>query len=261
VTLFGDASAHTLRALATALRSGHLSVPLLSFALGRQAPNLSEAAAHALRTLSEDGIAPRHLALVLEQAAEALDAKRESARDVEFVWTGLEGDHAHARDTAVVVAQLFAQADRSVLVSSYAVYQGADVFAPLAARMAERPDLRVRLFLHVARGPGDTRDESELLRAFAAGFAKQWPWAHRPEVWYDPRTCALDAARRAAWHAKCVVVDDRQALVTSANFTEWAQQRNVEAGVLVRSAAFAVQLRQQFDALVQSRQVRRLPGY
>jgi phosphatidylserine/phosphatidylglycerophosphate/cardiolipin synthase-like enzyme len=49
--------------------------------------------------------------------------------------------------------------------------------------------------------------------------------------------------------------------VTSANFTEWAQQRNVEAGVLIRNAQFARQLRQQFEGLVQSRAVIEVPGF
>jgi phosphatidylserine/phosphatidylglycerophosphate/cardiolipin synthase-like enzyme len=56
-------------------------------------------------------------------------------------------------------------------------------------------------------------------------------------------------------------VDDRVSFVTSANFTEWAQQRNVEAGVLVRNPHFASQLRGQFDTLVQSKSVKRLPGW
>ena len=64
-------------------------------------------------------------------------------------------------------------------------------------------------------------------------FRDQWPWPSRarPEVFYDPRTLSIDQNQRATWHAKCVLVDDELALVTSANFTEWAHQRNVEAGV------------------------------
>jgi phosphatidylserine/phosphatidylglycerophosphate/cardiolipin synthase-like enzyme len=34
-------------------------------------------------------------------------------------------------------------------------------------------------------------------------------------------------------HAKCIVVDGRHALVTSANSTEAASQRTIEAGVLL----------------------------
>jgi phosphatidylserine/phosphatidylglycerophosphate/cardiolipin synthase-like enzyme len=57
------------------------------------------------------------------------------------------------------------------------------------------------------------------------------------------------------------LVDDELALVTSANFTEWAHQRNVEAGVLLRNRHFAGQLLQQFEGLIQAKQVRRLPGF
>lgn len=88
-----------------------------------------------------------------------------------------------------------------------------------------------------------TRGESELLRECADGSRTQWPGVRLPEVYYDPRTLSSDAATRAAWHAKCLLIDDKVALVTSANFTEWAHQRNVEAGVLVRSPHFTSQLR------------------
>jgi phosphatidylserine/phosphatidylglycerophosphate/cardiolipin synthase-like enzyme len=56
-------------------------------------------------------------------------------------------------------------------------------------------------------------------------------------------------------------VDDEVAFVTSANFTGWARERNVEAGVLVRNRHFSLQLRSQFDALVSGGIVRRLPRF
>ena len=53
------------------------------------------------------------------------------------------------------------------------------------------------------------------------------------------------------------VVDDMAAFVRSANFTEAAHERNIEAGVLVRDAGFARSLSGQFDRFVaQSRFVR-----
>jgi hypothetical protein len=48
-------------------------------------------------------------------------------------------------------------------------------------------------------------------------------------------------------------------LVTSANFTEAAHQRNIEAGILVESAAFTTAPRHQVEALIEQRIVRRLP--
>jgi phosphatidylserine/phosphatidylglycerophosphate/cardiolipin synthase-like enzyme len=49
--------------------------------------------------------------------------------------------------------------------------------------------------------------------------------------------------------------------VTSANFTEWAQDRNVEAGVVIRNQDVARQLRHQFESLIEAKLVRRLPGF
>jgi phosphatidylserine/phosphatidylglycerophosphate/cardiolipin synthase-like enzyme len=201
------------------------------------------------------------MALLLDVAADAAEARLHGAMSADLVWTGPEAPGTHSRDTAVVVEELFSNAQRLVLVSSFVVRQGDVVFKPLAARMAEVPGIRVRLFLHVPRGSNDTRDESELLREFAARFPEQWPWPERPEVYYDPRTVSTDRAVAATWHAKCVLVDDDLAFLSSANFTEWAHQRNVEAGVLLRDRQFAGQLFQQFEGLIQSKQVRRLPGF
>lgn len=148
-----------------------------------------------------------------------------------------------------------------MLVSSYAVQQGSAVFGSLASRMDQIRGLQVRLFLHVGRDWKDTREDSELLREFAASLGPEWPGGRRPKVYYDARTLSMDRTMRAAWHAKCVLVDDETAFVISANFTEWAHRRNMEARVLVRSPHLARQLRLQFDSLVQSKQVRRLPGF
>ena len=111
------------------------------------------------------------------------------------------------------------------------------------------------------RKPADTRLESGLLHACASDLASKWPGIRRPEVYYDPRSVSTDPDVRASWHAKCVLVDDEVAFVTSANFTEWAQDRNVEAGALIRSRHFALQLRIQMESLIHSQQVRRLPGF
>jgi phosphatidylserine/phosphatidylglycerophosphate/cardiolipin synthase-like enzyme len=121
--------------------------------------------------------------------------------------------------------------------------------------------LKVQLFVHVGRDRHDTRHDSEILREFATKLRAGWPGATRPTLYYDPRSLSDNPAEKATWHAKVVVVDEITSFVTSANFTEWAQQRNVEAGVLIHDAAFARQLCQQFEALVQSRAVIEVPGF
>ena len=57
-------------------------------------------------------------------------------------------------------------------------------------------------------------------------------------------------------HAKCIVVDGSTALVTSANFTDRGQTRNIEAGVLVRDRGFAERLASQWIGLIEAKLVR-----
>lgn len=209
--------------------------------------------------LSGQGMQSVHLALLVDAMAKAVEASL--AGGAELVWTGPESSVSHSRDTAIVVAELFRSATTSVLVSTFVVHQADTVFKALADRMAEVPGLRVQLFVHVGRGDRDSRHESEILREYATKLAAKWSGPVRPILYYDPRSLDMNPDNRATWHAKVVVIDDERALVTSANFTEWAQQRNVEAGVLIRNAQFARHLRQQFEGLVQSRAVLEVPEF
>ncbi len=192
-------------------------------------------------------------------AAEREQGQRVADR-VELVWTGPEGQGSRGRHTSVVVRELFASAERSVLVSTFAVYQGKQVFKPLAERMEQRPELRVRLFANVVRPQLDQTPDSQILREFVEDFRRtHWPGDRLPELYFDPRSLEQRSGERACLHAKCLVVDDRRSFVSSANFTEAAQERNIEAGVLIDDSAFAIALRTQFDALVATGALRRVP--
>jgi phosphatidylserine/phosphatidylglycerophosphate/cardiolipin synthase-like enzyme len=120
--------------------------------------------------------------------------------------------------------------------------------------MAERPAMRVRLFLDVRRHPTDTSLDSEVLCRFAQRFRTQeWPWERLPELYYDPRSLDREAMKRSSLHPKCIVVDHRVALVTSAHFTEAVQTRNIEVGALLHSEPFARRLAGHFETLAEVR--------
>ena len=178
---------------------------------------------------------------------------------VDLVLTGPEAPGTTFRDTAVVVRELFSGAMRSVVVAGYAVYQGKEVFRALADRMAEIPELHVRMFLDIQRRYGDTTDTQELLRGVAHRFrTRDWPGERMPKVYYDPRSLEMDRTERSSLHAKCVVIDSRTAFVSSADFTEAAQVRNIEVGVLIRSRHLARKLETHFDALADAGALRLL---
>ena len=107
---------------------------------------------------------------------------------------------------------------------------------------------------------GDTTAPDHLVRQFTARFwSRDWPGASRPAVFYDPRSIDLDRPG-AVLHAKAVVADDESVLVTSANLTEAAFDRNIELGLLVRDRALASSVAAHFRVLIDRGLLRPLPG-
>jgi phosphatidylserine/phosphatidylglycerophosphate/cardiolipin synthase-like enzyme len=245
-----ELSERDMQEVANALRCGRLLPPFSAVALERIiSRQLSLPTVEALSKLSAVGFTPEQIAITLEllRADRAGQAPIEDV--LQLVITGPDIAGVANRDTSVVVRELFANAKQSVLVAGYAVYQGHKVFQALADRMLEIPGLSVRLFLDIQRPQGDTTSSPELIRRFAARFRQsQWPKERPlPGVYFDPRSLDVEADKRACLHAKSIVVDSRCVFVSSANFTEAAQERNVEVGVLVTSEPLAKHLLSYFD--------------
>ena len=251
-----------LKVLASALRSDRLNAQVAPiwvqcFCNSQHAPTVTVY----LQQLFEEGMQPQHIALLAETIIRTRERSAQQSDTVELVWTGPETLGVTNRDTGVVVRNLFSEAETEVLAVGFAVHQGHTVFKSLADRMKERPDLRVRLFLDVQRHPTDTSLPSELVYQFVNKFrTKQWPGEKLPELYYDPRSLDLESEKRSSLHAKCIVIDRRVALVTSANFTEAAQLRNIEVGALIRCERFALRLVSHFETLTEAGLLRELPS-
>lgn len=173
-------SATDLRDLASALRSGRLCAPYSPLSVQRilDGSTASAIATH-MQELASGGFSSDQIATTLEVLAADRQFRLRLEDQLELVTTGPEVRGITNRDTSVVVRELFANANKSVLVAGYAVYQGQHVFQSLAERMVERPSLLVRLFLDIQRGPGDTSAPSDLVRRFSDRFrTQQWPAGH-----------------------------------------------------------------------------------
>ena len=248
-TLIGLSERDLLEAT-NALRSGRILPPYSTVALQRLVSReAAELIARALDKLSEQGFTPSQIAITLE-VLRSDRASRPAFDDLlELVMTGPDIEGVSTRDTSVVVRDLFANAKQSVLVVGYAVYQGQKVFQALADRMLAVPGLQVRLFLNIQRPQSDSSADFEIIRRFTSNFRQtQWPRERPlPEVYFAPRSLDTSSHKRTCLHAKAVVVDSRSVFISSANFTEAAQQRNVEVGVLADSQSLAQRLTEFFD--------------
>ncbi len=246
--------------LADLLEAGLLKTPPSALSL-RDHVAASHAAplARCLGELVAQDMPPGHVALLLRAFAAGAQAAGGSSSPVEVVVSGPDATGG-ARDTGVVVRQLFARARRRVLAAGFAVHQGKSVFQVLADRLDNDASLEATLCIDVRRRHGDTSVDRDVLRRFATEFVREeWPGDRLPRVHYDPRSLEPAGRTASSMHAKCVVIDGAEALVTSANFTEAAQERNIELGLLVDSRPVARRIEEHFLSLIRNGSLAGLP--
>lgn len=251
-----------LEALASDLEAGRIPHPVSPQRLHMVSQKVRAPLAAWLSARADEGLSARHAALMLRMVSEERRAQQAIADRTQLVWTGVTTHGAPTRDTSVVVQEMFASAKRSVVVASYALdygEKGAAVFGALARRMTDDSALDVHIFVNVPRPHGDDRPTSDITGEFRHRFVTDlWKDHRRPQLYYDTRALEQGQSTRSCLHAKCVIIDDQKAFITSANFTEAAHERNIEAGILISEPSVARGLRDQFEALVAGEVLKRL---
>lgn len=237
-------SQRELRALLRGIDAGSLVFPCNE--LGLNQVGVAEAHCGVVAQLLHDSNATSARALLEAVLAERI---HRPPPHLELVWTGPQAMGTFARDTGVVVRRLFERATSSVIIGGFRFDQGESLFRPLHERMQH--GLCVAMFVdiegHAAR-PSEGRAFAE--DAIDRLISENWPFGPPyPVIYYDPRS-AIAGPPWASLHAKCIVVDDKVAFITSANFTERGQTRNLEAGVCIEDRDFAEQLGAQWRTLV-----------
>ncbi|WP_328222874.1 DISARM system phospholipase D-like protein DrmC [Streptomyces sp. NBC_00310] len=152
-------------------------------------------------------------------------ARQQVDIDVSTVWSGPATPGVPVRPTARVLTEVVDGAERELLAMTYA----ARPYEPLSAalRAAVARGVEVHLVVETKAGAAGLLSGPEPADAFAAvPGIRLWHWA--PERREN---------QRARQHAKLAVADRRVLLLGSANLTESAVRRNLEAGVLVTGGA------------------------
>ncbi|MBA3354773.1 MAG: hypothetical protein H0U18_02300 [Pyrinomonadaceae bacterium] len=254
--VLNELSRQSLRALAASLRDGPLSSGLTRYPLQQISGSRASELEKCLKFLAEAGMTSSQVALLVEAVEDATADTPNLSDVVDLVLSGPEVAGVPTSDTLAILRRLIDEATSEVLLVGYAVHQGKQVFGRLAARMDEKPELRVWLCLDISRKQTDTSLSQEIVRRFAHDFrGKHWPGKRLPELYFDPRSLSENRDKRSSLHAKCIAIDRRVALITSANFTEAAQQRNIEAGVIVKYPLLVERLVGYFEGLQTSGQL------
>jgi len=241
---FSKLSDFTLRAIRDKIESGSLQMPLTKTAIQAMGFGFAADALESLGSLGKDAL--------LSVFDLVLSERQESERTkLDLVWTGPETAGSTARDTWVVIRDLFDQAEKQVLIAGYSFDHGKDLFEPLHHRMKTQ-GLKVQFFLDIPRAPPGVAPEEHAKKFLQDFLAQNWPFGTPyPNFYYDPRTVHSDSL--ASLHAKCVVIDEKISLVGSANFTNRGQTRNIELGVLIHDIRFSREVVEQWIGLVGSK--------
>jgi len=241
---------------------------------GRVAPGASSAAL-AQHRLPADWATPlAELAArgwtgpLLGEAAETVAAERASAatQGIRVVSTQPGAAHGDLVQTSVALRQLFTQAKREILLAGFRVTDRS-ILEHLRRPPERALDVRLFFDLHPKVDVhGRTREGSPDLDMLPGLWMQEFlekiwpPGVASPRAWYSPLT--LEPDEHGAWrsmHIKTVVVDRERLFVTSANFTDRAQTRNFELGVLVENADAASRVVRHFEALVSQTVFAHLP--
>jgi phosphatidylserine/phosphatidylglycerophosphate/cardiolipin synthase-like enzyme len=252
--------AEQLDSLAQALQHRRLSLASSTPALAAYVGGGAASVSAAFQDLGREGFTDAQAALVLRVAQSCRARERPDHVVADLVLSGPDVPGIPTSATDAVVHCLFLEAKREIILAGYAFHHARHILEPLANRLQNSPAIQVILHVDISRGSNDTSTSENIVLRFAQDFWKRhWPWETRPEVWFDPRALSQDRSQRACLHAKCIAIDREKVLVTSANFTEAAQERNIEAGILLRSPERAAQLVAYFEAMRNNGTLRALP--
>lgn len=180
-----------------------------------------------------------------------LNERQQAAQDPPvFVWTGPGPQHSHARKTSVLLDSMFAEATDSVLLAGFSFTNGDKIFKKLHERMVSH-NVAATFYVNIDKPKGQVLGWPQIQSAVDTFRKTNWPFGDPLPDFYVDRRVTIDHGI-VSLHAKCVVVDRRQTLLTSANFTYSGQHKNIEAGTLIKDAAFASTVIAQFKMATQA---------
>lgn len=249
-----EVSDTTLERIRKGLRTGALRAPLI------RADLIAFGITHQLDALA--GSLEGHSRVACLALLDAVLAERgkHDRPPPELVWTGPEAANAVARDTAVVLRELFESARERVVLAGYSFVNAPQVLGPLHLVMKTH-GVSAKFFVDIEQVGHAVPHPAEHAQALLQAWVdKNWKFEEPyPEIYCDRRGLS-PGPPWSSLHAKCVAVDGERAFVSSANFTERALERNIEVGVLLHDTTFAGQLERQWLGLIGAGLVERWRG-
>lgn len=194
--------------------------------LAKASANLADASSKKLFADCFAAVGAANLAAMLRGFSAAAKA---NGTDLRAVWSGptFSGDGDH---TTAAIAHLIDEATEDVFASTYSASSNSAYVQSLWRAVARGVKTTVLVDTKLNDGKTAAWMQEKLHGARFLGF-KPGPLG-------------------GVQHSKVVVVDSSTAFITSANLSEAALEKNLEAGVIIRDPDFASTVRQRYASLL-----------
>lgn len=173
---------------------------------------------------------------------------------IEFLWAGPSpANQIPARRIDQAMYDLISSAKREILLVTFAAAKIGRLADELLK--AGRRGVRIRLILEF-----EETSEGQLSFDALKAFPLELINVVEVYLWPVDKRERNQAGRPGKLHAKVAIVDDT-ALISSANLTDDAFNRNLEVGVMVKNAEFLTSTKSYFDALMIEKTLRLVQFY
>lgn len=235
-----------LRSIAQALNDEALSVYSSAYGISNCSGVTSETASRAFTAFGniDPKTSAHEIASVLVASAKTADLLRSRSPQLETIWTGPTTVGPNVRSTDMVIQEMLevVQTSGEILLVGYSLSVQTDSAMNRVVgllKQATGRGVQIRMVLH---SDHDDHANRQNLMKFWDVLVK------KPKVYtWQPK----DPDRYTKMHAKCLVVDRIDALITSANFTFHGLESNLELGMRVKGT-HAGAITEIFDNLISS---------
>ncbi|MBZ2187846.1 DISARM system phospholipase D-like protein DrmC [Alcanivorax sp. JB21] len=182
-------------------------------------------------------VSAEELALMLLAAGHVM-TKAANQQSVELVWTGPTTPFVSARRTEQSLLQVINSAEHTLFITSFVAYDVASVIKALNAAAGRGVAISILLERSQSDGGSISFDAIAKMKVLVPE-AKIFTWGISSEPFSG-----------GSVHAKIAVSDDHRCLITSANLTGHAMEKNMEAGVLISGGIIPKALSNHLKSLV-----------
>lgn len=182
-------------------------------------------------------VSSNELALMLLTASH-VHMKTTSEQSAELVWTGPVTPFVSARRTEQALLEVISTAKKSLFITSFVAYKVPSILSALSESAAR--GVRIAFLLESAKSFGGSL-EVDLIAATKKSLpaCEFFYWAVKDHGFEDGKV-----------HAKIAIADEEICLITSANITQYAMEKNIEVGVLLRGGTYVKNLAKHLWTLI-----------